>query len=486
MAVKTKDIDYVIDIDTYALNEEEKTLFEEPKKKDKQAKRWFLTLNNPFWQEDFEEIDMLTNTLPLNNEYYNLDFCKSFNNIELFDFHFIKVKANVKEKQIEKVFKEIEENGEKKLVEVDVEKVVLVEKEFVVERPYFKSYEHFKQYIENLQVEGLKWSIGQVEKGHNEETVHIQFGICFDDTHAKRFYTMKKYFPTAYIAQALGSNFDIMKYCTKQDTRIEEPYQVGNISEMRSRSDIQEFNQAIKSGASNLELTENFFGLTAQYGYEKIDKIRDTLFNSKFRTQGRNVEVTYIYGEAGAGKTSWVFKKFGFENVFKVSYYGKFMFNGYNGEKVLLLDEFDGQINLQWFNNICDGYPLKLEVKGGERLACYDKVFIISNHSYLNYYKSTADNDKMFNTFYRRLNFIYRMDKEKGFISEKESEFEDIPEKDIVLPGLTRRVSRSYKYNNYGYKYIVYDAHAKHLENIQEIELKQMQVFEPVDDDPVF
>jgi len=58
MAIKTKDVDYVVDLDEYSLNEEEKTLFKEPTKKDSQAKRWFLTLNNPFWTEkDIEEAE---------------------------------------------------------------------------------------------------------------------------------------------------------------------------------------------------------------------------------------------------------------------------------------------------------------------------------------------------------------------------------------------------------------------------------------------
>ena len=93
MAIKTKDIDYVVDLDDYSLNEEEKTLFEETTKKDKQAKRWFLTLNNPFWTDNDIEIDLTNNELPINYDYYNLDYCKSFNNIDLFDFSFCESKS---------------------------------------------------------------------------------------------------------------------------------------------------------------------------------------------------------------------------------------------------------------------------------------------------------------------------------------------------------------------------------------------------------
>lgn len=472
---KTKDIDYIVTLDDYSLTEEEQRLFETPKKREIQAKRWFLTLNNPFWTAEDEEVNPMNCDLEIVADHYNLDFCKSFNNIDLFEFHYIKVTAKVKEIQIEKVLKEVaDSSGEKKYQEISVEKEVIVEKEIVVERPYFKSYDHFKNYLENLQIEGLKWSCGQVEKGKINGTIHLQFGVCFDETHGKRFYTMKKYFPTAYIAQARGSNFDILQYCTKEETRIEEPFQIGNISEMRTRNDISEFYAAIKAGASDYELMENFYGLVAQYGFEKINMQRDVYFNSRYRTEGRNIEITYIYGDAGVGKTSWVYKQFGFENVFSVPYYGKFMFNGYNGEKVLLLDEFDGQVNIQWLNKILDVYPLKLEIKGGERFACYNKVFIVSNKSYLNFYKNTNENNNLFETWYRRLHFIYRVDRKKGFILEKSSEFEEVPDDERKLKGVTKRIARSYRYNEYGYKYVCYDAHASLLEGKQEIEQEEM------------
>ncbi len=485
MAIRNKEIDYVIDIDNYSLNEEEKTLFEETKKRDSQAKRWFLTLNNPFWTEKNVEVDMLNNTLPINDDYYNLDYCKSFNNIDLFEFHFVKVKAKVKDKQIAKVLKEIEnEDGSKKYVETKIETEIEVEREFIVERPYFKSYEHFKQYIENLNVEGLKWAVGQVEQGHKEETPHIQFGICFDENHAKRFYTMKKYFPCAYIAKALGNNFDIMKYCTKQDTRIEEPFKFGNIGEMRGRTDREEFYLALKSGADNFELLENFYSLTTTYGFDKIDSIRDVFFNSRYKNEFRNVETTFIYGDSGVGKTTLVYQEFGFENVFRVSYYGKFQFNGYRGEKILVLDEFAGQINLGWLNQILDGFPLKLEVKGGERIACFEKVFICSNYSFDELYgKQKEENARLYETVFRRVHHIYRVNKKGEFIKEKESIFEDIPENEVKLKGRTKRVSQSFKFDAYGQKYLIYDCHGYKQTEFEKVkDLKQLP-FEEDDED---
>ena len=250
MAKTTKqDFDLVIDVDDYKLSEEDKTLFEDTSNKNKQLCRWFLTINNPFWTAEDVEVDINNTELEIKEDYYNLDYVKSFNNIDLFEFHYLEVTAQVDEKKVETILKQVEdeETKEKKYIEVNVEKTVKVTKTFIVERPYFKSYEHFKTYLENMQTDGLNWACGQVEK---KNTLHLQFGVVFDRKHSKRFCTMKKYFPTAYLALAKGTNYDIKVYCTKQDTRVEEPFEIGTFVDKGKRTDYDEFRLALKSGAT--------------------------------------------------------------------------------------------------------------------------------------------------------------------------------------------------------------------------------------------
>ena len=131
-----------IDIDNVELDDNDKEIREPVVKRDKQLKRWFLTINNPFWKPNEDiEVDMETNELPIKYDYYNYEFIKSFNNADLFEFHFVRVTAKVEEIQIEKVLKEEKTmfNGieQTKYVEVEIEKKIKVDKEFVVERPLF-------------------------------------------------------------------------------------------------------------------------------------------------------------------------------------------------------------------------------------------------------------------------------------------------------------------------------------------------------------
>ena len=114
MAKTTKqDFDLVIDVDDYKLSEEDKTLFEDTSNKNKQLCRWFLTINNPFWTAEDVEVDINNTELEIKEDYYNLDYVKSFNNIDLFEFHYLEVTAQVDEKRIETILKQVEDEETK-------------------------------------------------------------------------------------------------------------------------------------------------------------------------------------------------------------------------------------------------------------------------------------------------------------------------------------------------------------------------------------
>ena len=82
---------------------------------------------------------------------------------------------------------------------------------------------------------GLKYAVYQYERGENG-TYHIQGFIIYKNS--KRFINVKQDFPTAHIIVPRGSNIENRDYCTKKETRVAEPVEIGEFSEMRSRNDI--------------------------------------------------------------------------------------------------------------------------------------------------------------------------------------------------------------------------------------------------------
>ena len=89
-------------------------------------------------------------------------------------------------------------------------------------------------YLKNL--EHFKYTMFQREKGEEKGTIHFQIYLTFSIS--KRFSTMKNYFPTAHIEKEKGTGVQCRDYCLKVDTRISGPYEDGQFTEERARTEI--------------------------------------------------------------------------------------------------------------------------------------------------------------------------------------------------------------------------------------------------------
>lgn len=132
----------------------------------------------------------------------------------------------------------------------------------------------------------------------------------------------------------------------------------------------------IKEGASNDEIIDEV--ASAYKDIEKIERVRSMYRDKKFSHMWRELEVTYIFGRTGSGKTRGVMDKYGYENCYRVTDY-KHPFDTYDGQDVLIFEEFRGGIKHGDMLNYLDGYPLLLPCRYFNRQACYTKVYILTN-----------------------------------------------------------------------------------------------------------
>lgn len=126
----------------------------------------------------------------------------------------------------------------------------------------------------------------------------------------------------------------------------------------------------------------------------------------------REVDVTYIFGLTGVGKTRYVFEKHGYSNTFKVTNYSYYPFDGINERHtVLLLDEFDSSLPIKSMNDYMDGYPILLPARFYHRPAFYTKVYIVSNLPLTEQYKNIQlEKPKVWEAFLDRIHEVYYMD----------------------------------------------------------------------------
>lgn len=160
----------------------------------------------------------------------------------------------------------------------------------------------------------------------------------------------------------------------------------------------------VKEGATDLEILE--VHPRAMMYLDKIERVRQTLTAERYATEFRQLDVTYIWGPTGTGKTRGVMEQFGYDKVCRVTDYDH-PFERYNGEDVLLFDEFRSQLRISDMLNYLDGYPIMLPCRYANRQACYTKVYLISNVPLENQYRGVQmDEPLTWQAFLRRIHHV--------------------------------------------------------------------------------
>lgn len=224
------------------------------------------------------------------------------------------------------------------------------------------------------------------ELGLKERTPHIHIFIACSSP--IRFSTIKRHFPEGHIEQARGSCEENKQYVEKSgkwesdpksDTSIKGTFEEwGELPLERpgTRSDLDFLYQLVKDGKSNFEILEENSDYLLRL--TDIERVRQTVKAEEFRTTFRSMEVTYLWGRTGIGKTRYVMEQQGYAAVYRVTEY-EHPFDSYTGQETLVLDEYRSQLKISELLNLLDGYPLELRCRYANKTACFTKVYIISN-----------------------------------------------------------------------------------------------------------
>lgn len=181
------------------------------------------------------------------------------------------------------------------------------------------------------------------------------------------------------------------------------------------RNDLTTLYDLIKSGKSNYEIIDAYPGFMLKIDY--IEKIRQMIREDEYKEVFRDIQTTYIYGETGAGKTSGVMKEYGFANIYRITDYDH-PFDGYKGQDVIIFEEFRSSLKIQDMLNYLDGYPLTLPCRYANRVACFTKIYVITNIPLEEQYKTLQKEQKeTWQAFLRRIHFIKNYT--KGVVEER-------------------------------------------------------------------
>lgn len=178
---------------------------------------------------------------------------------------------------------------------------------------------------------------------------------------------------------ARGTAEQNAEYCSKLRTSLNESYEFGKPTKQGARTDVEHIKKIMDDGCSMLDVANENFPLFLRYhrGFAKYKE----MIELKNRQKRRKVKTMVISGPTRCGKTSKVLDKYGDENVYIVENddNGHIWFDGYNGEDVILFDDYNNNMKCTRLLRLLDKYKVRLPIKGGHTYANWTKIYFTTN-----------------------------------------------------------------------------------------------------------
>ena len=179
---------------------------------------------------------------------------------------------------------------------------------------------------------------------HDKDATNIHCHIVIQNENAIRFSALKNIIPYGDIEKQRGSNKECYEYCLHIDKKSKETEKdqyddsciKTNIVDLENwkkqenrkggRNDLINIVDMIKNGANDMDILNEY---PSQYllHSKSISSIRQDILKDAKGKEFRHLEVIYIYGSTGVGKTRYVMEKYGYENVYQVTTYGTGLMN---------------------------------------------------------------------------------------------------------------------------------------------------------------
>ena len=241
-----------------------------------------------------------------------------------------------------------------------------------------------REYMETITAwKGVKYVKFQRERG---TTVHLQ-GVVIFKTQRKASQVRKKLQCHWTPLPKVPDQLRMINYCGKAETRVDghEPLESGDPPNPGRRSDV----------IAALDLIKEKPHIThVELAYEHPSTARMVSFvkQAKFEQQQprrleQPCEGIWLWGQPDQGKSHMAFSDYptAFEKDGSTVW-----FDGYAGEKTVILDEFTGGIPLKDVQRWTDRWPCKVQTKGGHVQLQAERVIVTSNQPPWELYPNVA------------------------------------------------------------------------------------------------
>ena len=254
------------------------------------------------------------------------------------------------------------------------------------------------------------------EIGH-QGTYHTHVYLC--SPNAIQFATLQQRFYGAHIDPAKGSHSANRDYIRKEGKWLNDPKRGTSLPDTfeesgelpPERAKAESVSAAViamlKDGATNMEILECYPTMMTRTHH--LDAARQEILRDRYGGEFRKLQVFYIWGDSGVGKTRSIMERYGYTNVYRITNYAH-PFDNYRGQSIILFDEFRSQLPFSEMLNYLDGYPVDLPCRYADKVACYTTVFVVSNVPFEAQYPNIRREDPVsYKAFCRRFTDKFEM-----------------------------------------------------------------------------
>ena len=206
------------------------------------------------------------------------------------------------------------------------------------------------------------------------------------------------------------------RYCSKSNTRQAGPWwssksfeekmmSGGKMSKQGHRSDLDKIRGLLDDGATPEDLVLDHTDLVSSFStISYVEKYYASL-QKRRSSQRRDIKVIYIWGPTQIGKTTWVYDHTAIRDLYSTDTGDPHLWDEYDSQPVLLLDEFRSQLSISTALHVLDGFPFQLRARRYNKFAAWTTVYLVSNWRLEDQYSSMPDHDRA--AFFRRIDEIW-------------------------------------------------------------------------------
>lgn len=290
-----------------------------------------------------------------------------------------------------------------------------------------------------------QYFVYQIEECPTTKRKHYQ---CFAQFNTRSYYTkVKRLFLELGVMEPMsvhceprkGTVKDATDYCRKENTRVDGPYAMGEVRGYEDRpgkrNDLKRMREVTAEERfihmdQVLSNDDDSVHVVAarHFRYTQAHIQRNVRQRAQ---QWRDVKVTVLWGTTGSNKTRYAMGTPDgvVRPPFKWEPCTPEWWDGYAGERTVIIDEFYGQLKPERMLALLDGYTLRLPIKGDFSYALWNKVYITSNVAPMHWYGESVPRDVKA-ALMRRIDRVVHMDEHKDEwedldSSDEEHGFED-------------------------------------------------------------